>query len=213
MLKKFSIALCVSSLFGAGVAMADPGSSNGQISFTGKVTHEAPTVVVKRGTSGTGDSLSSNPEIQLGEYTASELDKKTEFYVDKSRKFQIVIQRPAGTAYNHITEVDVKLTANIENKIVVNDLERDNVTTSAKNVGVAIQYYGTSGYTDAGSNAFAGKEDGSAAVSFSEPSGGFAYAEVDPTFYFAAALQQLDTSEAIGGGSVKSTVNVEVEYK
>ncbi len=212
MLKKLSIALCISSLFGVGVAQADAGSASGNIIFTGKVTHEAPTVVVKRGSSGSGDGLTTNPEIQLGEYTAAKLDKNTVFNQEDSRKFQIVIQRPTGTQYNHIQTVDVVLSGKIQNGILLNDLETEQVSGAASNVGVALQYYGTAGYTDNGTAVFNGT-DANAEASYEQPNGGFAYDQFDPTFYFAAALQQIDINENIGGGNVKSTLTVNVTYE
>ena len=192
--------------------MADSGTASGNITFTGLVTHTAPTVVVKRGTSAAGDNLASNPEIQLSEWTVSELDKNTVFNQEKARKFQIVIQRPSGTTYNHIQTVEVTLSGAVKNGILLNNLETNQVTGAADNVGVALQYYGTTGYEGTGSSVFSG-DSANAEVTYNEPSGGFAYAEIDPTFYFAAGLQQIDTNKNIGGGNVNSTVTVNVTYE
>ena len=207
MLKKLSVALCVASLFGAGVAMANDGTASGTIVFEGDVTHQAPTVVVKQGTS-SGQDIAQNPKINIGVHTAAGMDKRTAFDKSRATQFQIVIQRPGVNAYNHVTWAQLKLSANVDNGIMLNELVSSDSETAADNVGVSIYKFEDQSYSDNGQPIFSGEGSVSATIESS-----FAYAEnFDPAFYFAADFLQIDDNFPVGGGKYSSTLTVEVEY-
>ena len=210
MLKKLSVALCVSSLLGCGVAIADPGTASGSIKFVGSVSHQAPSVLVKFGETATALSGAATT-IQLTDCYAAELDGGA-FLNDKAKSFQIVVQRYNGTGYNHITSATLELsgttvetTGSSTNGWV---LKNNATVTPAGNVGVGLRYLGKVApeASSMGDPVFA--TSGSRTITET-----FAYEQLDPTFYFKAALQQVDTTKHISGGNVEATLNVTVTYQ
>ena len=210
MLKKLSVALCVSSLLGCGVAIADPGTASGSIKFVGSVSHQAPSVLVKFGETATALSGAATT-IQLTDCYAAELDGGA-FLAEKAKPFQIVIQRYNGTGYNHITTATLNLSGEAVAAVGTNAngwiLSNTATTTPASNVGVGLRYFGTTSpqANAAGEPVFVN----SASRQIDES---FAYKEMDPTFHFKAALQQINSNEHIRGGNVEATLNVTVTYQ
>ena len=138
MLKKLSVALCVASAFGVGVAQA--GSGSGQIIFTGAVKESPPEIIVQaEGGSPFGlDNLSSNV-IQLGEYYYAELDNG-EFPTKHTKAFSITLKRK-GVVTNYFSTVAFTFSAdNVNAQGIIKNA--DNSTGAAENVGVAVRYLG-----------------------------------------------------------------------
>lgn len=216
MLKKLSLALCVASVFGVGLAQADTSSgdgysnASGQIHFAGVVTKTAPVIVVKVLSSEGGREFgldnSANNLISLGDYVSADLENNT-FNANKAVPFQIILKK--SSTLNHVTNAKVTISApgGYTNGILNNTAAAN---LKADNVGVAIRYLGATADTSGIGDPVFNGDGTSTPVELGVAS--FTHGNADPTFTFKAGLQKI-TSDHFEAGDVNASIEVGVQYK
>ena len=220
MLKKLSVALCVASVFGVAVAQTSSPDATGVIKFKGTVRHEAPSIIVRQGTTPWGLD-SGNAEIDLGANYATYLDNGGNggWVESLAQPFEIVILRkaPAGTSvnqntlFNHVENVTITMTSSTD---VVGNVMKNDTSGGPTNVGVALKYFG---YTSdgvlpsdrTGAYVFNGSKE---SVTDLMKEGGIQFTQHDPVFHFKAALQKIDSTKSVKAGNVSASVTVNMYY-